>query len=371
MKIFVDASRNRSGGAIEYLVGVFNSENFASTNDDIYIYAPKEVLLKISQKNRKIRKKSHWMIESNIFVQLMWQLIVVPFLFFFKKFDILFTTDASTVSYTNNMVVMSQDMLSYEPGIMSLYPIGLRKLRLKLIYFIQNQAFKRSKGVIFLTNYAAETIQKHTGKIKNYAVIPHGIDSQNKISFNSDLSLKDKINLIYVSNAAPYKNQWSVVEGTAMARRSGLDLRLSLVGGGEGLAQEKTNKSIKKVDPHKQFIKQYEYLDRKLVKEMVNDSDIYVFASSCENLPVTLLEGMACGLPILCSDKGPMPEVLKDAGFYFNPYDKQSFSSSLLDLIYNNDQRMVKQNKAYLISKEYTWENTAKSTLKYLSEFNK
>ena len=48
--------------------------------------------------------------------------------------------------------------------------------------------------------------------------------------------------------------------------------------------------------------------------EYLSKSNIFIFASSCENMPITLIEGMASGLPIACSDRGPMPEVLQDGG---------------------------------------------------------
>ena len=58
--------------------------------------------------------------------------------------------------------------------------------------------------------------------------------------------------------------------------------------------------------------------------EYLSKSNIFIFASSCENMPITLIEGMASGLPIACSDRGPMPEVLQDGGVYFNPEDCKS-----------------------------------------------
>ena len=38
----------------------------------------------------------------------------------------------------------------------------------------------------------------------------------------------------------------------------------------------------------------------------------FIFASTCENMPNILIEGMSSGLPILCSNYLPMPEFLKD-----------------------------------------------------------
>ena len=42
-------------------------------------------------------------------------------------------------------------------------------------------------------------------------------------------------------------------------------------------------------------------------------ADLFVFASSCENLPNIVIEAMAAGLPIASSRRPPMPEVLEDA----------------------------------------------------------
>ena len=60
-----------------------------------------------------------------------------------------------------------------------------------------------------------------------------------------------------------------------------------------------------------------------------NDHDIFVFPSSCENMPNILIEAMASGLPIVCSDRGPMPEVLGDGGSYFNPDSIDSIVNAL------------------------------------------
>ena len=52
---------------------------------------------------------------------------------------------------------------------------------------------------------------------------------------------------------------------------------------------------------------------------VLSKANLFIFASSCENMPNTLLEGMASGLPIACSDRGPMPETLQDRGILSMP----------------------------------------------------
>ena len=75
-----------------------------------------------------------------------------------------------------NQVVFSQDLLSYEPGIEGLYGFSLFRLRLILIRWVQNKAFQKALGVIFLSNYTSNLIQKSCGHLINYKVIPHGVN---------------------------------------------------------------------------------------------------------------------------------------------------------------------------------------------------
>ena len=43
----------------------------------------------------------------------------------------------------------------------------------------------------------------------------------------------------------------------------------------------------------------------------------------------TLIESTCVGLPIACSNRGPMPEVLEDGGVYFDPENTQSIKRSI------------------------------------------
>lgn len=371
MKLFVDASRNRSGGAIEYLIGVFNSNSIKSFNGEIHIYAPKKVLSQLPDNSKALVKRSSWMIENNLMWQLLWQLIVAPFILYREKFDMLFSTDASTVTFFRRHVVMSQDMLSYEDGIIDLYPLGIRKVRLWIIYYLQNFAFKRARGIIFLTHYASNKIQEHCGKVNNFTVIPHGIHGQIRVPLIPEMkNIEQGINIVFVSNVAPYKNQWIVIEAIDLVRSKGYNVRLTLVGGGEGPAQQLTKETMNKIDPSGEFIKQFGYLRRKEVQAIVSKSDIYVFASSCENLPVTLLEGMSFGLPIVSSNRGPMPEVLQGGGLYFDPDDASTLATVIISTIVNDADRIARQEESFRLSKNYSWQRTAKDTLKYLMNLN-
>jgi len=66
--------------------------------------------------------------------------------------------------------------------------------------------------------------------------------------------------------------------------------------------------------PAREFITQTGVVPPNDLATLLAEFDLFIFASSCENMPNTLLEGMASDLPIACSNRGPMPEVLRDGG---------------------------------------------------------
>jgi glycosyltransferase involved in cell wall biosynthesis len=144
-----------------------------------------------------------------------------------------------------------------------------------------------------------------------------------------------------------------------------LDVRITLVGGGTGRPQEKLTKAVDDIDPEGRFVVMREFLQHPEIMEEIKCSDIFVFASSCENMPNTLLEGMSAGIPIACSDRGPMPEVLKDAGVYFDPENIESIANAIETLISIPELAETLGVRAQAISKQFTWKRTGDSTWQF------
>ncbi|BCB96291.1 hypothetical protein JZK55_12130 [Dissulfurispira thermophila] len=64
---------------------------------------------------------------------------------------------------------------------------------------------------------------------------------------------------------------------------------------------------------------------------------INIFASTCENCPNILLEAMASGRPLFCSNHMPMPEFASDAAIYFDPYNPRELADLLVRYIDNSE----------------------------------
>ena len=123
---------------------------------------------------------------------------------------------------------------------------------------------------------------------------------------------------------------------------------------------------MKDLDPKQEFVFYLGDTPHKKIPNLHLQADLFVFASSCETFGISLLEAMAVAMPIACSDRGPMPEVLQDAGIYFNPEQPESIAACLKMLIQDETLSQNLGNKAYSLSQKYSWENCAQDTFSFL-----
>ncbi|SFO02726.1 Glycosyltransferase involved in cell wall bisynthesis [Paenimyroides ummariense] len=370
-KLGIDASRNRSGGAKAHIIGILKDiECLPEEMEEVHIWSYDE-LLNMLPNYPWLIKHSPKSLKRSLIHQLMWQYKCLPKEAKEAKIDIMLNTDAGTISRFLPAITMSRDMLSYEPGEMQRFGLSFQRLRLLALKYVQNYSLKNSTAAIFLTKYAAEVIQKSSGNIANYKVIPHGVSENFRINtslWKNDERIAKPIRCIYVSNVALYKHQWNVVKAIANLRNEGYNLIIDFVGGGEGKAQDLFLETVAKVDPKREFVSQYEFVSHKDLPIYLANSDIFIFASSCENMPNTLIEGMCTGIPIICSSRGPMPEVLQNGGLYFDPENSMTITNTLKKMIDNELERMEFAKKSKDLSKQYSWNRCGKETFNYVTE---
>jgi glycosyltransferase involved in cell wall biosynthesis len=369
LNLGINASRARSGGAVAHLVGILQEatpQDFGIGQVHVWSY---NKLLAVLPERSWLVKHSPVQLEGPLVRQLWWERFSLARELQESDCKILLNVDAGSVCRFDPAVTMSRDMLSYEPGEINRYGFSRERLRLIALRYVQNMALRSATGVIFLSRYAARVIQQSCGPLTNIAHVPHGVGA----AFHGELlpnfhRAEAPIRCLYVSNALPYKHQWHVVEAISLLRSRGLDLRLELVGGGEGKAQARLEGTIRACDPDQKFVTQREFVPQNTLPQFLSAAHIFIFASSCENMPNTLVEAMAAGLPIACSDRGPMPEVLQDGGVYFDPEDPESVAAAIADLANDPLKRARLGTRAKQLSTQYSWKRCSYETLSFVAQ---
>lgn len=363
--IGIDASRNRSGGAKAHLVGILaEGDPIKFGISEVHVWAYQSLLNSVPDRPWLI-KHNPPELEQSLLKQMWWQRFRFAAEAGMAGCKIVLNTDAGTISTFRPAVTMSRDMLSYEPGVIERFGFSRARLRLILLRYMQNRSLRKADGAVFLTRYAANVIQRSCGPLPCIAYIPHGVGGDFKCTQrinNWPENGERSIRCIYVSNAALYKHQWEVVRAIATLRKRGHNLTLALVGGGTGRAQQLLQEEIAVSDPEGEFVQQLNFLPQNELPSQLANADLFVFASSCENMPNTLVEAMAAGLPIACSDRGPMPEVLADGGIYFDPEDAGSIADATEKIIQNPILRSTITQRAKTLSEQYSWSRCANET---------
>jgi glycosyltransferase involved in cell wall biosynthesis len=270
-------------------------------------------------------------------------------------------------------VTMFQNMQIFETKERNREGFSKEWLRLSLLKWAQSRTFREASGLICLSEYSHNYLTQHHSFVINQTpvqLIHHGteiVKNNHILSENKTNPINGTIRLLYVSTVKKYKHQWNLIDAVGMLRNEGLSVELHLVGGGDSQALEIMRDAIHRNKSEKNFIFYHGSLPYEQTLEWYNKADIFVFPSTCENMPVILLEAMTTGLPIASSDRGPMPEVLKDAGLYFNAESVTSIKNCLRYMIKNPDLMQSLGAKAKSYSEDYSWKKCADETFEFLS----
>jgi len=374
MIVGIDATNLNEGGGLTHLVEILSNVNIEKHNITKVIIWGREKTLSQIHNFPWLKKISPNELKRNLLSRLLWQKYKLSQSAIDNNCDLIFSPGSIFLSNFRPFVTMSQNMLPFESNEAKKYGLSLKGIRLILLRQIQSHAFKSSQGVIFLTNYAKERVIKVLGEISSSTVIiPHGVSPRfcipPKEQFDkSEYSFSSPFKILYVSIIDHYKHQWNVVEAVAKLREEGYPVIVDFFGLSYLPAKKRLEKCIRMFDPNDEWAIYHGSAPYLELHNIYNNANLGVFASSCENLPIILLEKMASGLPIACSKKGPMPEILGNNGTYFNPEKPDEIYHSMKKIIDNVQLRSDYSNASFEKAQHYTWDTCALETFSFLEE---
>ncbi|MEB2526488.1 glycosyltransferase family 4 protein [Kocuria rosea] len=138
--------------------------------------------------------------------------------------------------------------------------------------------------------------------------------------------------MLFVGSVGRRKQPHIVIEACAGLRDGGVDATLVLVGPFEDALYEKELRAMVSrlgLDSHVTFAGLSEF-----PLKYFQDASVFVLPSHSEGMPGAMSEAMACGLPVVVSAAGAMPEVIEaaDCGIVIKDFDVASWTSALMDL---------------------------------------
>ena len=373
MRLCIDASNIRSGGEVTHLVELLRCADAPTHGfDKVFVWAPAATLARIAERPWLV-KRTDPVLERHYLLRALWQRNALGGRAQEDACDLLFVPGGSFVTGFRPVVTMSRNMLPFDLRELLRYRLSALTAKFLLLRRTQAQSFRQADGTIFLTRYAHDAVLAVTGPLRGQtATVPHGVDAR---FFNpprpqralADCTANDPFRIVYVSIVDVYKHQVRVAEAVAQLRARGYPIRLDLVGPAYPPALLRLQRALRKIDPLREAVRYLGPIPHDDLHAVYAAADMGVFASSCENMPNILLEGMAAGLPLACSSRGPMPEVLGDGGEYFDPERTASIVEAIAKLADSPAWRQAKARAAWTRAHQYSWVRCADETLAFLA----
>jgi glycosyltransferase involved in cell wall biosynthesis len=214
----------------------------------------------------------------------------------------------------------------------------------------------RFVDIIFTTGFeAANQLEKLTSK--KIIVQPSGVNKIFFSDFNRNFE-NENFTVVTVANLLPKKNIELILE----IARTLKEFKFILVGDGnhrkvlENIIQRNNIDNVELVG----------YKSAEIVRKYYYESDCYLLTSLSEGTPTSILEAMACGLPIVSSNAGGVKSILGEHNCVAELSNQHQFIDCLSKFSVNARSRRDVSVKNRMQSKKYAWKNVAKNIDQYI-----
>ncbi len=169
--------------------------------------------------------------------------------------------------------------------------------------------------------------------------------------------------LVYVGGMNPHKNLMGLLKAmpTVIARRS--DVHLVIVGdtSGKGFWDDVPGLKtfVRDTHPLTHHVHFAGYLSDPDLVDLLNGASALVFPSLWEGFGLPAVEAMSCGVPVLASRRGSLPEVIGEAGSFFEPDVPDRIADCILEFVTTPDRHARLRESALTRARIFTWERGA------------
>lgn len=227
------------------------------------------------------------------------------------------------------------------------------------------QCARRSDRVITVSHHTRDDLMKDLGLPREkITVVYNGIDtvgvrpavSQRARRFTDPF-------LLYVGRFDPYKNVVGLIRAFNRFCRGRDDNPRLILAGHLDPRYPEAIEAVKELGLESRITFLNGTGEDELI-QLYSDARILILPSLYEGFGLPPLEAMACGTPVIVSDRGSLPEVVGDAGLIIDPDREDSIAGAIERLWDSETLRLELREKGLRRAKEFSWEETARGTLK-------
>ena len=250
-----------------------------------------------------------------------------------------------------------------EPGYLKAFGLPNNKIMRNIMWNYSVFFYSRCHALTSPSAAVKNALVAHGVKTEP-SVVSNGIELPEFVENDAVEQLREKHQLTgptfaYIGRISPEKSLDVLLKAFAQVSQQREDARLAIVG--DGPYRFKLRRQIKQLGISEKTV-QFGFVphDELIAENIPRVADIFITASKTENQPMSILEAMAFGLPIVGARAKGIPELVADGrdGLLFEPDDVDDMADKMLASIQDRSAMKEMSNNALLTAEDHTIERT-------------
>lgn len=283
-----------------------------------------------------------------------------------KKFDIFHAHD--TLFFTTNLAALAKKfdtppLVITNHGLIS----QTAPLWLSDLYYssIGKWTLNAADKIICYNDIEKEKVIKIGIAPEKIKIIPNGVDTT---VFKPIKKEKKYFQILWVGRYKPGKDIETLIEAAKIILNKHDNVKFLLVGNGP--LQNNIKMYASKLDKSEK-IRFIDHISNDKMPDIYNESDVFVLPSIDEGVPRTMLEAMACGLPVVGTKLPQLTYLITGCGLLVPKRDPQALAEGILKIISDESLALkLGENGRKKVVKKNSWIDTVKKTVKLYEELN-
>jgi len=173
--------------------------------------------------------------------------------------------------------------------------------------------------------------------------------------------------VLYVGTLQPRKNLGRLLEAVALLRKEARrgEAPSLIIAGRKGWLYDPVFQQVERLGLEGEVVFPG-YVPQEDLPALLSGARLFVFPSLYEGFGLPVLEAMACGTPVVCSNVSSLPEVAGDAALLVDPLDVEGMAEAMNRLLQDEGLRAELVERGYRQVRRFSWERCARATLAVL-----
>jgi glycosyltransferase involved in cell wall biosynthesis len=223
-----------------------------------------------------------------------------------------------------------------------------------IVYDVEKRIFNEAIKITSVSNATARELEHFFGIDNNIVeIVGNGVDTDFFIPGKHD---ETATGILYVGRLDHKKGLFELIEGAKTVCKEHRDTIFTIAGSGPISHHLKSLVDKYKLSDNFSFIG---HVDREALLKHYQNASIFILPSYYEGMPNSILEAMACGLPIIATNVGGIPDVVVHGknGLLIPPGDSNAIAAAIIRLKTDSQlrERMGTLNRK-CVEKFYSWD---------------